>query len=633
MDLKTILKALAYKAKQHKSVSKKLAKSYVSLFLVLILGISTTFAWFTEKESAKINSGDMEFQSASSLRINKDKSASNVIRIKDAVLDEASSTDGRNIYFPLDKSFTSTSAEMRFREANAGDRITGEDEETGQPYDSNPEMIGHYVYKDFKLNGTSGNTPVYIKSYEVKITGAADSNVNATYHDQMTIGYDGQGRPNSQTIPRDNCPIRLAFIADSGVDPVVIDPSAQVVDYVDNSADAVSMIDENGVPTTVCTYPDQSNNNKGNNWNSFANYYYGNTPLFVIPGGETLDVTLVVWLEGSLPNCDKYIGAKVSVDIDIESNFAEMETIKFVDGSYGDTNQNVRYWVSDKDSDNLYPIIACSYEDPFSDEGRWKTVIMTQTKERASDGSYGGEWECKIPKKVVSKISFYRLSRKNGSTQGTIYNAWHTTPDIATWITASRINSSRYVSNPPSGWQMDSNHRLQTSRQFTDNDGNRYNSVVYTAVHGNGYSMTSTTSERLAPCVGYWDYSPGGGTPTPTQAPTQPSGGGSSSSTYNIQINVNDNTSAHWIQSNITNSHDKLYFSTANGSSGQLTQNGTNKFTWSGSLSANDEITSFYLTNSSGSTYRTWIPSRIFTVTSDFNLSYYVNTQDQMMLQ
>lgn len=607
MDLKILFKALAEKAKQSKKYGKKIAKTYVSLFLVLILGVSSTFAWFAQRDAASIQANNFEFQSASSLRINRDKSASNIIRIDKAVLDEASSTDGRNIYFPLDKSFTSTTGEMRFREGNKGDENV------------------RYIYKDFELKGTSGNTPVYIKSYEVKITGAADSSVNATYHDQMTIGYDGQHRPNSQTIPCDNCPIRLAFIADSGDSPVVIDPSAQVVDYVDNSADAVSMIDENGVPTTVCTYPDQSNNNKGNNWNSFANYYYGNTPLFVIPGGETLDVTLVIWLEGTLPNSDKYIGANVSVDIDIESNFAEMETIKFVDGSYGDTNSNVRYWVSDKDSDNLYPIIACSYEDPFSDEGRWKTVIMTQTKERASDGSYGGEWECKIPKKVVSKISFYRLSRKNGSTQGTIYNAWHTTPDIATWITASRINSSWYASG---------SQDLQKTRQFTDSNGNRYNSLVYKAVHGNGYSMTSTTSERLAPCVGYWDTLPGGGTPTPTQAPTQSGGGGgSSSSTYNIQINVNDNTSAHWIQSNITNSHDKLYFSTANGSSGQLTQNGTNKFTWSGSLSANDEITSFYLTNSSGSTYRTWIPSRIFTVTSDFNLSYYVNTQDQMMLQ
>ena len=624
MDLKALFNSLTVKAKQHKSVGKKLAKSYVSLFLVLILGVSSTFAWFTEKEAAKINSGDMEFQSASSLRINKDKSASNIIRIEKAVLDEASSTDGRNIYFPLDKSFTGTTSEMRFREANAGDRITGDEEDPNNPlysvYSSNPQMKGHYVYKDFVLRGTSGNTPVYIKSYEIKIEEADNPHnpeVNATYHDQLTVGYDGQGRPNSQTIPCDNCPIRLAFIADSGDSPVVIDPSAQEVDYVDNSADAVSMIDENGVPTTVNTYPDQSNNFKGNNWNSFSTYYYGNTPLFVIPGGETLDVTLVIWLEGALLNADKYIGKKISVDIDIESTFAEMETIKFVDGSYGDTNPNVRYWVSDKDGDNLYPIIACSYEDPYSDETpkRWKTVIMTQTKERASDGSYGGEWECKIPKKVVSKISFYRLSRKNGSTQGTIYNAWHTTPDIATWITASSINSSWYASG---------SQDLQTTRQFTDNNGNRYNSLVYTAVHGNGHSMTNETPKRLAPCIGYWDCS-GGGTPAPTQAPTQPSGGGSSASTYSVTVIVD---AKGWVEGNV-NGGSKLHFQTSSGGDYQYTSHSGTHFEQTFTLNSGDEITGFYLLHMGGSKTNLSVNS-IFTVTRSVNVVYTQQNNDSL---
>ena len=616
MDLKTILKALAYKAKQHKSVSKKLAKSYVSLFLVLILGISTTFAWFTEKESAKINSGDMEFQSASSLRINKDKSASNVIRIKDAVLDEASSTDGRNIYFPLDKSFTSTSAEMRFREANAGDRITGEDEETGQPYDSNPEMIGHYVYKDFKLNGTSGNTPVYIKSYEVKITGAADSNVNATYHDQMTIGYDGQGRPNSQTIPRDNCPIRLAFIADSGVDPVVIDPSAQVVDYVDNSADAVSMIDENGVPTTVCTYPDQSNNNKGNNWNSFANYYYGNTPLFVIPGGETLDVTLVVWLEGSLPNCDKYIGAKVSVDIDIESNFAEMETIKFVDGSYGDTNQNVRYWVSDKDGQGYPIILACSYEDPYSEENpkRWKTVIMRQTKQ-GQKGVTGGEWECEIPKKATTNISFYRLTSQNGKSQATIYNAWYTRSGIMKMINSS-INNSTWLTNG----------NLQESRTFFDASTNTNdNALVYTAIHGNGYSTTSDESQRLSPCVGYWNFTAGSG--SSSGGGGQSSGGGGSSATNcSLEVIARVPNGKEWVYNT-----DTVGFETDAGKTYYFGNWSNKSSTVTVSIPVGEKIVRFCKKNSSGTKYYPFGGgTQTFTVpnSSSYTVTYELTNSD-----
>lgn len=598
MDLKVLFKALTVKAKQHKSVGKKLAKSYVSLFLVLILGVSSTFAWFTEKEAAKINSGDMEFQSASSLRINKDKSASNIIRIEKAVLDEASSTDGRNIYFPLDKSFTSTTSEMRFREANAGDRITGDEEDTTNPlysvYSSNPEMKGHYVYKDFELRGTSGNTPVYIKSYEVKIENAADSNVNAVYHDQFNVGYDSNGRPSTQEIPCDNCPVRLAFIADSGDRPVVIDPSAQEVDYVDNSADAVSLIDENGVPTTVNTY---TNNN---NWNSFSTYYYGNTPLFNIPGGETLDVTLVIWLEGALPNCDKYIGAEISVDIDIESNFAEMETITFYDDSQPDNSGGQAHWVSNDD-----PIIACSYEDPFSDETqkRWKTVIMRNTAQYT--------WQCKIPKKAVSKISFYRLSRTNGPTQGTIYNAWHTTTDITTWISASDI---------PNNWYASGSFDLQTTRQFTDNNGNRYNSVVYTAVHGNGYSVTSSTPQRLAPCVGYWDYTGGSG------GGSSGGGGGSSASTYDVGVIVD---SKSWVGSNVGNGS-RLHFTTSSGGDYAFSTNtNTTHFEQHFDLNNGDEITGFYLLHSGGGKTNLTVDGT-FTVTRSVNVVYTQQNNDTL---
>lgn len=584
MDLKILFKAIAEKAKQSRN-RKKLAKTYVSLFLVLIIGISSSFAWFAQRKAASIQANNLEFQSASSLRINKDKSASNIIRIDKAVLDEASSMDGRNIYFPLDKSFSANTDDMRFREGNKGDENV------------------RYVYKDFDLKGTSGNTPVYIKSYEIKVEEADsphDSEVNATYHDQLKIGYDSQGRPNSQTLTPDHCPIRLAFISDSGDKPKVIDPSAQVVDYVDNS-DAVAMIDENGVPTTKNTY------NYGSS-NSFSTYYYGNTPLFVIPGGDSLNVTLVVWLEGTIEDCDKYIGKKISVDIDIESNFAEMETITFYDDSQPDNTGGQAHWVSNDD-----PIVACSYEDPYSDETpkRWKTVIMSKTADYT--------WKCKIPKKVITNISFYRLSKANGSTQGTIYNAWHTTSDISTWVTASSI---------PNNWYRTGSQDLQTTRQYPQ-DGNRYNALVYTAVHGNGYSVTDDTAKRLAPCVGYWNYSGGsggGGAVTPTI----PSGGGTATS-YSIEVNV-ETTNKEWIYRDVSQYGSHLWFWTQDGGNYELSTNGSNKFKWNGTLAANDEIVGFYITNSSGNGYKDFSVSATHVVTANWNVNYHVDNDDKMIL-
>ena len=590
MDLKIFFKALAVKVKQHKPATGKFAKAYVSLFLVLIIGITSSFAWFAQRKAAQINANALEFQSASSLRINKEQNASNIITIDNVVLDEASSTDGRNIYFPLDKSFTTNAADMYFREGNTGDRNV------------------RYVYKDFTLKGSSGNTPVYIKSYEVKVEAATptdhDTNVNATYHDHLEIGYTN-GKPTSQNLPPDHCPIRLAFISDSGQKPVVIDPSAQVVDYVDNTINAVNLIDDNGVPETVNTYDNK------NNWNSFSTYYYGNSPLFVIPGGQELNVTLVIWLEGTLEDSDKYIGKHISVDIDIESNFPEMDTITFYDDSQPDNANGQQHWVS---NDN--PIIACAYKDPYSSEDRWKTIIMTNT------ATY--TWQCKIPKKAVTNISFYRLSRSNstvnsGDPSGTIYNAWHTNSSVMSWRNTN-IDS----------WLTQGN--LQSTRQYTA-DGNTYNALVYTAIHGNGYSVTNTTAERLSPCVGYWNYSGGsGGSGGGGTSPTTSGGGGSGTggeASYSIGVNVNT-ANKTWIETNV-NGGDKLWFWTNYGNY-QLNHSGSNYFTWSGTLPANDQIIGFYITNSSGQGYYNFSVDRTFTVTANWNVNYYINNDQVMVL-
>ena len=617
MSIKAILKSIGHKALKSKPIGKKLAKSYISLFLVLILGISTTFAWFAEHEGATIKSNDLEFQSASSLRINKDKSVSNQIHIDKAILDEASSVDGRNIFFPVGKTFNTRTADMFFREGTAGDGITGN--ESGEIYTDNPEMKGHYIYKDFVLKGTSGNTPVYIKSYRIEISNGTSGNVNTevngVYEDQLEINYNESGVPQSQNLPPDDCPIRLAFISDSAKTPIVIDPSAQVTDYVENS-DAVTLIDDNGVPTTQHTNAD-----------SFASYYYGKHPLFTIPGGQNLPVTLVVWLEGTMGNSDKYIGKKISIDIDIESNFAEMETIKFIDGTQPDNTGGQEHWVS-----NDSPIIACSYEDPFSEETpkRWKTIIMT----KSSTENY--TWTCEIPKKAVSNISFYRLSKatdKPSNPHGTIYNAWHTSPNISHMISSSHIADN-------SDWYVDGKQDFLTkssTRQRTDGDGNRYNSVVYTAVHGNGWSVTSDPVQRLSPCIGYWDYNggSGGGESGGGGSGGGESGGGGGGSTASIGVYVNTGNQT-WIDTNCTQNGSHLYFKTANGGKHELNRTGSNYFSATVSLDVGDEITQFSIENSSNIVYRTWDASPTFKVTSDYvtggyNVTYSVNNDNNKM--
>ena len=590
MKAKTILKALGTMARQRHFFGKGLIKSYVSLLLVLILGVSSTMAWFSEREAAHLRANNLEFQSASSLRINKDKYSANKITIPAFTLDEASSLDGRNIYFPVGESFTSNTAEMFFREGNKGDENV------------------HYVYKDFELKGTSGNTPVYIKSYKIQVG-------NDVYQDELKVEDDANGKPNKQVKPSDHCPVRLAFIADSGVKPVVIDPSAQVVDYVDNSPGAVSLVDENGNPTLEPSYPNY-------NWNSFSTYYYEHTPLFIIPGGQKLNVTLVVWLEGSLEDLDSYKDKEISVDIDIESNFAAMDTIKFVDASVGDddSSDSARYWVSDKDAQGYPIILACSYEDPYSEETpkRWKTVIMRQTKQ-GKKGETGGEWECEIPKKATTNISFYRLTGQNGSSQATIYNAWYTRTGVMGMINPS-INNSTWLTNGD----------LQGSRTFFDTSTNTNdNALVYTAIHGNGYSSTSVESERLSPCVGYWNFTAGSGSSSSGGGQSSGGGGGSSVTNCNLKVIARIPDGKSWVSST-----DTLGFETDAGNSYYFTDNWTdsgkaNELT--ASLPVGEKIVRFCKKNSSGTKYYPFGGgTQTFTVpnSNDWTVTYELTNSD-----
>ena len=498
MNGKTILKALGIKARQCHAMSKVLAKSYVSLFLVLVLGVTAATAWFTEHESATIKSSDLQFQSASSLRINDDDVGKNTFHIPEFTLDEASSLDGRNIFFPVGENFLSNdsnfnTANMHFREANVGDRIT----------DNND--TGWYVYKDVNLGGSSQKpTDVYIKGYKVTVQDAegdtdnTNDSVNGVYQDQLIAkDTDNDGKLDKQELPPDNCAIRIAFIDDSGHEPKVIDPSAQVIDYVDNSK-VVNMIDKNGTPQLKTSYGTTT---------SFASYYFGtNNPLFTIPQNHNLGVTLVVWLEGTLPNCDKYIGKRISVDIDIESNFSAMEEIKFID-------KTAEKWVDDDET-----ILVCSYENPYSkdDPKEWKTVVMT----KASDFSTSYTWTARIPRKVVTNIAFYRLCPwYSGEPQGTIWNAWHTCTDVNKWKNSSEITET-----------------LDITREQTDGDGNKYNALEYTALDDNGYGKTTDTWKRLSPGLGFWDYTGAEPTPSPTE-----SGGGSSSGNHNCHIILRTN--------------------------------------------------------------------------------------------
>ena len=453
--------------------TKKVTTSYVALFLVLSIFAVSTFSWFTIRDTATIDSDTFSLESAAGMRVNKGEEIRNTITVKQAKLKEASSVDGRNMFFPVDRGYgdkgqSVDTSEMKFREGTVGDKNNG------------------YIYSDFTLTGqTGGQVEVYVKSYKVEVT---NKNGQKEVYDGAThITVDGN-RPSSYLAYQNPCPIRIAFIRNSAEASTVIDPTAIIDSYADE-CQAVSSVNSNGSATTTKA--------KGR---SFSDYYFGTgAPLFTLDGLKSQNITMVAWLEATGENCDAYVDQDVSITVELESNWTDMEYVTFVDNTVGD-NGGPTKWVG---NDGCF-LVMTYYDENFQNP---KSVVMSASK---SDGNKPIEWIAYLPKDKITNISFMRYSKvkekikldgTNDVEVGRIYNVWHTTAEVNGWIDA-RKNDGKGANADIWSHQINTNG-LQTYR--TDDGtatGNKEN--TYYAVHGNGYGSTTTVAENVAPCIGYW---------------------------------------------------------------------------------------------------------------------------------
>lgn len=458
--------------------TKKVTTSYVALFLVLSIFAVSTFSWFTIRDTATIDSDPFSLESAAGMRVNKGEEIRNTITVKQAKLKEASSVDGRNMFFPVDRGYgdkgqSVDTNEMKFREGTVGDKNNG------------------YIYSDFTLTGqTGGQVEVYVKSYKVEVKNKNTGNTEV-YDGATHITVDSNNKPSTYLAYQNPCPIRIAFIRNSAEASTVIDPTAIIDNYADE-CQAVSSVNSLGSATTTKA--------KGR---SFSDYYFGTgAPLFTLDGLKSQNITMVAWLEATGENCDAYEGQDVSITVELESNWKDMEYVTFVDKTKGDAdndeNTELR-WVGNAGCF----LVMTYYDENFANP---KSVVMSESK---SDGNKPIEWIAYLPKDKITNISFMRYSKvkekikldgTNDVEVGRIYNVWHTTADVNTWIAANKSGNGKKAYD----WSLDINKNgLQTYR--TDDGtatGNKEN--TYYAVHGNGYSDTPTVAENVAPCIGYW---------------------------------------------------------------------------------------------------------------------------------
>lgn len=499
--------------------NKRLTTSYVSAFLIVILLVTATASWFTVSDTAGIDSDTFTMESVSGLRVNDGEDLKNQIKLENIKLEEASSVDGRNMFFPTTGTFTSTTSEMKFREGNSGDRNV------------------KYAYKDFTLKGDSALTYVYLKNYAVKVDRVKDDGtpVQEVFDGSTKITYT-DGIPTGQEVHQE-CPIRMAFITDSCKTPVVLDPSALLNDYA-KKYNAVDLIDESGKAYT-----------KASDAESLSDYYFATgKPIFTLEGSTPLSVTMVVWLEGTSEACDQYAGQNISVDIELESNWTDMDFVKFVDDTLGDDG-SVMHWINQNDS----CFVVMTYKDTNA-EGSMKSVVMQQ--------SYGSktEWYAPIPKNIITDISFYRYSLSNEI----IYNAWHT-----------RVGVNDQLNTTAKGWATEI---MGTSglQEYRTSDGTSTGTLehTYTARRGNGYGEVTggdydseTQKKRLSPCIGYW------GTPSGSQETTTVVSDTTAPQTTTqavipgdtVKIGIYLGQIKAWVQSNIETDGYKLYAELSDG--------------------------------------------------------------------
>lgn len=558
---------------------KKLAISYVSLFLVFTLVLVTTVAWFTVKDRASINSQPFSLESSAALRVNDgQEDLSNHLVVKGFKLEEASSVDGRNMFFPSEGNFKDSTSAMKFREGTAGDRNKT------------------YVYKDFKLNADSDMTNVYVKGYNITIVSADGKTVLGKFDGSTEIIRDDKGVPVNQKV-YDPCPLRLAFITDSSKTPTVIDPSALIDEHAKNY-NAVSSTNMDGSPAT-----------KLSSCKTFSDFYfYSGESLFTLLGQKPLDVTLVAWFEGAYEDqsvYDKYAGASVTIDVELESNYNDMEAITFIDKTRGDKGENTP-WIKTDDC-----IVTMQYKDTDTTQ---KTVVM---KYLGSVDGYN-TWTAALPKDVTTDISFFRFS----TTNNIIYNSWHTKENVNGELSPTAQN---WIKND------EDLYPLQESRIV---NGNR--SLVYTAKRGNGYGKTDDTAQRLSPCIGYWDYSPSGSTvETTAPSPTTPTSGGGSSEDPKINtgvyLNIPDNK--QWLRNYLTSGDYEPYvvYKYDGKESNHLMQfnSGGSRCTLDNCIAPRgSRVIGFKFVNEKGN-HTLLIPAKNeYIFSTPFNVSYEVNNDD-----
>ena len=305
------------------NINKSLVMSVIALCLVIVLAATVTFSWVEGGDKGYIEGSELVISTGSNLTMRQDGKALNSIIIPACTLEETSSADGRNYFFPLGGNESSTTANMLFRE--------------GTPQDVNTK----YISLDFELEAGDSATDVYL---------GAGTIVQCSNEELLSA-------------------LRMSFYLNDGSIPKVFKPNQ--MPGVSMTYNPVTTITEAGVPTTTNTPTD-----------AYGDYYYqgegSSLPIFELEKGETKRITLAIWLEGTAFSGSAFEDSDLSIYIDFTTTVDDLVKYTFRDNTHGYSDAKAEYWIKKTDTYNGSSYDTMMY---IFDNSAQRYYAMTKTSD------------------------------------------------------------------------------------------------------------------------------------------------------------------------------------------------------------------------------------------------------------
>ena len=421
------------KAKRHFNINsnyrrdiKSFLRSIVALLMAVMLIFGSTFAWIEGSKNANTNGDECTVSAGAGLQfieVSQGDIDKGVLTLGGTSnLQDCSSVDGRNIFFPTTGSIGTDN--IKFRSAVQSD-VTDK----------------KYITKEF-----------IIKSLESG-SDAPDTPVGSTkiYIDSSTIF-----RGDDDFLKA----LRVSLNFNDGSAPIVICPGL-TYDTESRSYSPVASINNDGSAKYIANMSALQH----------GYYYYGKTPVYKLPHGESRRVTLTVWLEGTDDNCttDLAAGKEIKMNLVLSTEDSNMRIVKFID-------YTPSTWVKNQNA-TMYVVNSKS---------------TTSTWEMSS--SDGITYTARIPKDI--KSIYFQRTTNSDKTLGAkdAHNSWSVddVDDLSTKSVFYAIGCGPgvfenhpewYIDNKNYGYWSDSADGQMIDLYFTDNN-NRFSVQGSSTVQG-----------------------------------------------------------------------------------------------------------------------------------------------------